>query len=602
MSRNLPAALLLLTLPAALPAQAPPKLKIAEIQGRGHQSPWAGQRVATAGVITALDGQRLFLQDPEPDGDPATSEALIVTLPAPMEGLVSGQPLELVGRVEEIRRERDLSVTTLVAERVEALAIGPKIVPVRLDLLPSEVIDDDGLTRFDPQSDGLDFFESLEGMSVALEEPIVIGPWTEWEELVVLANDGRAASRRSRRDGLLLRPGDDNPERLFVSGRLIGKLPRVGVGQRLAGPVVGVVAYENSRFQVLATQEFAALAGKAAVAERSAWTSLPDHLRIATFNVENLSGRDQAPRFDAIARIIVESLAAPEIVALQEIQDNNGDRARDQAPDTVVAADQTVAALLQAILRVGGPMYQARWVDPPPGDPDGGAPGGNIRPVLLFRDNVKSVDRATNLENPGVFGHAEQIVATESPARLLASPIRYDHSAFNVDQARLYKASRKPLIAQFRFAGHDLFVINAHFASKRGDSSAFGSEQPPRFVTEEQRSAQARAVREVAATLLKRDPQARIVVLGDLNENEFRPPMRVLAGSLLRDLIDEVAADDRYTFNYQGNSQVLDHVFISRELWENARPEIDIVHVNADFPADSRASDHDPVVVRLWLP
>ena len=53
---------------------------------------------------------------------------------------------------------------------------------------------------------------------------------------------------------------------------------------------------------------------------------------------------------------------------------------------------------------------------------------------------------------------------------------------------------------------------------------------------------------------------------------------------------------ERYTFIFEGNSQVLDNLLVSDELTA-AQPEIDIVHVNAEF-VDS-ASDHDPTVARF---
>ena len=38
-------------------------------------------------------------------------------------------------------------------------------------LPPTETIDDDGLTSFDPAHDGLDFWESIEGMRVTIDAP-----------------------------------------------------------------------------------------------------------------------------------------------------------------------------------------------------------------------------------------------------------------------------------------------------------------------------------------------------------------------------------------------------------------------------------------------
>ena len=55
----------------------------------------------------------------------------------------------------------------------------------------------------------------------------------------------------------------------------------------------------------------------------------------------------------------------------------------------------------------------------------------------------------------------------------------------------------------------------------------------------------------------------------------------------------------RYSYNYEGNSQTLDHVFVTRALRDGA--EVEYVHLNADYPAlpGATASDHDPLVARV---
>ena len=50
----------------------------------------------------------------------------------------------------------------------------------------------------------------------------------------------------------------------------------------------------------------------------------PDDLSVATFNVENLDPTDPQSKFDDLAQIIVHNLRAPDLVALEEVQDNNG--------------------------------------------------------------------------------------------------------------------------------------------------------------------------------------------------------------------------------------------------------------------------------------
>ncbi|MEO1083822.1 MAG: hypothetical protein AAFY88_06235, partial [Acidobacteriota bacterium] len=102
-------------------------LPIADIQGAGHTSPFAGRRVRTEGVVTGVGAGFFFLESAERDADDATSDGLrVVTaefgrddggdeevIPArpPVE---RGQHLRVLGRVEELRsRDRDLTVTSL---------------------------------------------------------------------------------------------------------------------------------------------------------------------------------------------------------------------------------------------------------------------------------------------------------------------------------------------------------------------------------------------------------------------------------------------------------------------------------------------------------
>jgi predicted extracellular nuclease len=47
---------------------------------------------------------------------------------------------------------------------------------------------------------------------------------------------------------------------------------------------------------------------------------------------------------------------------------------------------------------------------------------------------------------------------------------------------------------------------------------------------------------------------------------------------------------------FDGNSQVLDQIIVSRSLWDRD-PDYDVVHVNAEF--FDQASDHDPSVMRI---
>ena len=58
-------------------------------------------------------------------------------------------------------------------------------------------------------------------------------------------------------------------------------------------------------------------------------------------------------------------------------------------------------------------------------------------------------------------------------------------------------------------------------------------------------------------------------------------------------------AAERYTYVFRGTAQAIDHIVVSRAL--SAVAELDIVHVNSEFPDGERASDHDPVIASFDL-
>jgi len=99
--------------------------------------------------------------------------------------------------------------------------------------------------------------------------------------------------------------------------------------------------------------------------------------------------------------------------------------------------------------------------------------------------------------------------------------------------------------------------------------------------------------------ILAVDGNARIVVLGDLNDFQFSTPLATLKGGVLTNLTDSLLESERYSYVFDGNSQALEHILVSASLL-NALPEYDFVHVNSEFAV--QASDHDPALARFLLP
>lgn len=578
-------------------------IEVAAIQGASHRSPLEGAWVrGVRGVVTAraARGPGFWMQGAK-DADPRTSDAIFVS-PAAESEVEPGARIEVDALVTEPAFGSALSVTTLAGAAVRTAGSAPLPDPVTLAtgvgagdrLMPVAKVDDDGLERFEPDHDTIDFLESLEGMRVALPPSVVIGPTTRFGEIAVMLEDGGSSDRlRSPVGGLVATGQDVNPERLLIAVRNRSDAPAAAVGDRVRKQVVGVVDYAFGAFRVL-TESAPEIEPSGRAPERTALRSSEEALLVASYNVENLSARSGEQKFARVARSIVDNLSSPDILALQEIQDDNGPE-----DDGTVSASKTLELLTRAIEGSGGPAYEFVQIDPE-NLADGGQPGANIRVAYLFRpERVALIARGA----PGPVTEIEILVDEQGPF-LSPNPGRVDpdHPAFTADPERNRSGVRKALAAEFEFRGRRIFLVNVHLRSKRGDSPTFGALQPPVRSSEPLRSAEARVVGDFVDQLLDLDAKASVIVLGDFNEHPYRAPIKLLVEKGLENLLERVAPEDRYTYIFRGNSQVLDNLLVSPTLAGEPSVVIDVVHLNADFPASSRASDHDPILLGFSVP
>lgn len=574
---------------------------INEIQGRAHLSPLTGQDVFTHGVVTARSSNGFWIQSQTPDGDDATSDGLFIfTNSVPT--ITVGDLVRVQGRVAEFRpggaSSGNLTTTELTGPTITVLSSGnplpaPTLIGSGGRVPPVAVINDDGSgsveaqppATFDATTDGIDFYESLEGMRVQVNDAVVVGPTNDFNEIWVLGDGGTTAGLRTARGGILISPSDFNPERIQLDDTLYpggaAAWPLVSVGARLTQPVVGILDYSFGNFEVLVTDTLMVDTTTEVAREVTSLAGSGDALTIATFNVENLGGSASPAEFATRAQQIVYHLGSPDIVVLEEIQDNDG-----ATNSGVVDAALTFNTLVSAIQTAGGPAYAFTQVNPLNGQ-DGGQPGGNIRVGFLYNPA-----RVTFTARPGGDATTANSVICNGGAPMLAfNPGRIDPTN------PAFSASRKPLVGQFQFNGEQIFVIGLHFNSKGGDNPLFGVAQPPFLTTEAQRLAQAQVVHNFASSLLGCAPDASVIALGDMNDFPFSAPIQTLQGSLLYNLFDLLPANERYSYVFDGNSQVLDQMVVSRYLFLNAAPLYDVVHVNAEFT--DQVSDHDPSVTRL---
>ncbi|MFM6403483.1 MAG: endonuclease, partial [Microcystis sp.] len=209
---------------------------------------------------------------------------------------------------------------------------------------------------------GIGFYESLEGMLVTVQDTMAVSPTiirpTSSDSIWTVANQGADATGINSRGGIGIAPDDFNPERIQISAT---DLPRVDVGD-LLGNLTGVVDYAFGDYRVLVTEPVQATPG-GLQREVTNLIGTADKLTIASYNVENLNPTESNPggleRFGVLANQIINNLRSPDIIGLQEIQDNNGPPSQpDQILDGVVEADLTYQALIDAITAAGGPTYQ----------------------------------------------------------------------------------------------------------------------------------------------------------------------------------------------------------------------------------------------------
>jgi predicted extracellular nuclease len=211
----------------------------------------------------------------------------------------------------------------------------------------------------------------------------------------------------------------------------------------------------------------------------SATSGDPCALTLGDYNVENMGPR--VAHLPVVAGHIVNALHTPDLLFLQEIQDNSG-----EGDDGTVAANVTLGKLVAAISAAGGAFnYSWAEIDPVDGQ-DGGVPGGNIRPVYLcarpFRAAHMLTPRRYNPAKltlvPGTAGGA--LDATAVTADSTGAPALTFNPGRIAPADAAWNSSRKPLVAHWQTAsGERFFTVDVHFASKSGSSPAQGDARPP---------------------------------------------------------------------------------------------------------------------------
>ncbi|TRX94620.1 hypothetical protein FHL15_004392 [Xylaria flabelliformis] len=597
---------------------------IEDINGKWFLSPYAGQDVTNVtGVVTAKGPSGIWLRSLEATNDKHVSGGIYVygKALAKNDSIATGDVLVLDGKVTEYRSRMDyIYLTEITAAKVRTvLEHNRTFAPIALGTQrspPTKLLSSlDGGDVFkvpnnqslisvvnpilEPNKYGLDFWESLTGEIVTIKHPRAVGRPNQYGDTWVIGD--WATTGGNERVGLTLSSKDGNPEAILISSPLDGT--RNGddgkIGDRFED-ITGVVTQGSGFYQIQPLTKLTVVSSlKPHIGEPTTLTSdgTCAGVTVGSYNIENFSPGDKV-HMNNLANHIVNYLNAPDLLALQEIQDNNG-----ETNDGTVDSAFTLSTLVDAIAThsSGSVVYNFTYINPLDGQ-NGGAPGGNIRNAYLYRPEVLQLQGGRD----AVVGDA--VTANE----VLKGPkLKYNPGLIDPTNDA-WNASRKPLVAAWEVVGpkaekhkgkpKPLFTVNVHFTSKGGSSSLHGDARPPVNGGVDKRIAQAQTAGAFVAEILARDSHAHVLTIGDFNEFAFVAPLQTFAKvSKLKDLDDvvKIPATERYTYLYDANSQELDHAFVSKKLRKGA--QFEHVHINTWLAYEDMVSDHDPSVAKFNL-
>lgn len=603
-------------------ANAQKSRPISEVQGDKNASPLEGEQAKVSGVVTARTRSGFFIQTPDDktDDNPATSEGIFVfTKTEPGGEAAIGNLVSVTGTIAEFRppqQPMSLPITQIVFSKdKDSIAVESKE-----NALPKPVI----LTTEDFKSGVIDALEKYEAMRVEVKELTVVAPTggrvddknASSESNGVFYGVVKGVPRpfrgrgfdlydyalleekdkdKLKKDYPKLPTYDSNPERLRIeSAAQLGAQAIDATTFAAVKNLSGVLHYAFRAYAILVDAN-----SKPEISGLVKAKSLPApgerQFSVAGMNLENFFDDTDDP---AIKEDIVTSAAFER--RLKKI--SAAIRALMMSPDVVgiiEAENQTVLQKLAERINKDAvaagkpdPKYEAYVVDG--NDGRGIDSGFLVKSSRVKKLEIQQFGKDEKYKNPI---NKEDIFLNDRPPLMLRA---------SIDDPK----TNQPF--EFTVVANHLKSFLGYNDPKQQDNVRLKKKLQAEFLAKWVQDRQTKNANE------------RIILLGDFNAFQFNDGIVDVIGTItgkpapkgevmnpsedlvnpdLIDLVDKIKEDQRYSYSFDGNAQVLDHILIN-EAMNKHTSGFGYVRLNADFPEiyrndDTRVerfSDHDAAI------
>lgn len=600
------------------------ELAISAIQGDGIASAYERQQVKTSGVVTARRRDGFFLQTPDgkDDKDPKTSEGIYVfTKDAPSADAAIGSLISITGQVQEFR-PRAANGATLPITEISMFADRDKIQILEKSVpLPKPV----EITAADFKENSLTELEKYEGMRVVVPQLFVVAPTGGRVNNIENTTESNGSffgvvkgmdkpfrgagydifsyvflSKSEKESFQKEHPGiklfDGNPERLRIESLgLDGGTPiDVAAGTTLKD-LTGVMHYSYNTYTILTD----AGARPAVAGYESTVVKLPAaterQFSVAGMNLENFFDDIDDPG-------IKEDIVKTDALKARMNKISLTVRDRMQMPDVIgVVEAENLAVLKRLAEKINSDAVAAGKSDPKYAAflEDGNDGRGIDNGFLVKTSRVKVVEVKQ-------YGKDEKFASPGS-------------------SSDIYLNDRPPLLLRASVADPKTGEPFAFTVIVNHLKSFLGYNDPKRQdAVRLKKRLQAEFLARLVESRQKADPNERIILLGDFNAYQFSDGIVDVVGTIkgtpaakdavlnpsddlvnpdLVNLVDLITEKQRYSYNFDGNGQVLDHMIVTANLVPYVSG-FGFARVNADFPESFRSdasrperySDHDAAI------